>query len=63
MKVAYERSDPAVMTVDEAEALRDAGLELEIVYDNGKPKEVVAWMDMGRIFDREEERKLERDIG
>lgn len=63
MRVAYERRDPTEITIDEAEALRDAGLELEMVYDNGKPKEVVAWMNIGNIFDREEEKRNERDIG
>ena len=62
MKVAYEIYDPAVLTVDEAEALRDAGLELEMVDNGMSPMAIVAWMDMGKIFDREEERRIERDI-
>lgn len=58
MKVAYEIYDPAVLTLDEAEALRDAGLILEMTPDGS----IAAMMELGNIFDREEERRIERDI-
>lgn|GEM_PF-5077987 len=66
MKLVYEEHDPAVLTIGQAEALRNVGLELEMVDDN---KKVLALInlgnlddepvdpDLGNIFDREEEKR------
>ena len=46
MKVRIGKYDPAQLTIDDAEALCAAGLELEMTQD-GK---IIATMDVGNLF-------------
>ncbi len=58
MKVRIDLYDPAQLTIDEAEAINAAGLELEMTPDN----KFAAYMEIGDlfpVFNKEEDKRYD----
>ena len=61
MKVRIEEYDPAQLTIDDAEAICAAGLELEMTPDN----KFAAYMEIGNlfpVFDKEEDKRYDLEF-
>lgn len=58
MKVRMGEYDPAHLTIDEAEALYAAGLELEMTPD----KRIIAVMELGNLFSDFDKEDMQYDL-